>query len=178
MNAGIPTVALFASLLTLGVAATASAPPDAASAGGRTDGISDLEQARADYIENCGGCHGIEGSTAPAQVPELRGRVGYFMCTASARAYLLRLPNVAHNRLQDTERVADVMNYIVFHIGQDSAPRGTTPFTPQEVARERKLALTAASLIRERAREVENVVRACGAPANLSAMYASKPARR
>lgn len=175
MNASIPTFALFASLLALGVAAIASAPPDAVA---RNDGISDPEQARADYIENCGGCHGIEGSTAPAQVPELRGRVGYFMCTASARAYLLRLPNVAHNRLQDTERVADVMNYIVFHIGQDSAPRGTTPFTAQEVAKERKFALTAASLIRERAREVENVVRACGAPANLSAMYASKPARR
>jgi hypothetical protein len=100
------------------------------------------------------------------------------MCTASARAYLLRLPNVAHNRLQDTERVADVMNYVVFHIGGDSAPRGTAPFAAQEVAQERKFALTAASLIRERAREVENVVRACGAPADLSAMYVSKPAPR
>jgi cytochrome c553 len=36
--------------------------------------MEDPNQARVDYIENCGGCHGVNGSTVPAQLPELMGR--------------------------------------------------------------------------------------------------------
>ena len=54
--------------------------------------MGDPAQARLDYIENCGGCHGVNGDTVPAHLPELQGRVGWFMCTPEARAYLLRLP--------------------------------------------------------------------------------------
>src|SRR4051812_14550271 len=72
--------------------------------------IFDEVQARSDYVENCGGCHGIQGSSAPALVPELKNRVGYFMCDPAARAYLLRLPNVAHSRITDNAQLADLMN--------------------------------------------------------------------
>lgn len=138
-------------------------------------GISDPALARSDYIENCGGCHGVTGSSAPAQVPELQGRVGYFLCTPETRAYLLRLPNVAHSRITDNQQLADVMNYVVFVIGEGSAPSGRLPFTGDEVAHERLHALSSANLTRERARNVAIAVQQCHAPASLQQMY--DPAR-
>lgn len=131
----------------------------------------DPEQARADYIENCAGCHGVSGDTVPARLPELQGRVGWFMCTPEARAYLIRLPNVAHSRIEDNDRLADMMNYVVFVLGQRSAPAGTKPFTTAEVARERRFALSEQSLTAERLRLARQVIRVCRAPQSIKLLY-------
>lgn len=133
--------------------------------------ITDPEMARADYVEQCAGCHGVSGSTAPARLPELRGRVGWFMCTPSARAYLIRLPNVANSRIKDNQQLADMMNFVIFGLGGASTPQGTTPFTADEVARERQHPLSNTALTAERAREVNGAIRACGAPASLKLLY-------
>lgn len=133
--------------------------------------MEDPALARSDYLEQCAGCHGVNGSTAPAQLPELRGRVGWFMCTAEARAYLLRLPNVAQSRIKDDRELADMMNFVVFVLGEGSAPAGTKPFTAEEVARERRLALTTTALTVERARQADAVIRKCHAPASLRLLY-------
>lgn len=133
--------------------------------------IDDPGLARADYIEHCAGCHGVAGSTAPARLPELRGRVGWFMCTPEARAYLLRLPNVAQSRITDNAELANMMNFVVFVLGEDSAPPGTRPFTADEVARERRQALTTTALTVERARHADAVIRRCHAPASLRLLY-------
>ncbi|MFB0872831.1 MULTISPECIES: cytochrome C [unclassified Sphingobium] len=133
--------------------------------------ITDADMARADYVEQCAGCHGVQGSAAPAQLPELRGRVGWFLCTPDARAYLLRLPNVAHSRIKDNQQLADMMNYVVFGLGGASAPRDAAPFTADEVARERQHALSTTTLKAERARQVDAAIRQCGAPASLRLLY-------
>jgi hypothetical protein len=133
--------------------------------------MEDPELARSDYLEQCAGCHGVNGSTAPAQLPELRGRVGWFMCTPDARAYLLRLPNVAQSRIKDNRELANMMNFVVFVLGEGSAPAGTKPFTEAEVARERQLALTTTALTVERARQASAVIRKCHAPASLRLLY-------
>jgi len=136
----------------------------------------DPDQARIDYVENCGGCHGVAGDTVPAHLPELAGRVGWFMCTPEARAYLIRLPNVAHSRIQDNAELADMMNYVVFILGKGTAPVGTAPFTADEVARERKLALTNKNLTAERLRLANQLVRQCHAPVSIRQLYiAEKP---
>ena len=133
--------------------------------------MEDPELARSDYLEQCAGCHGVNGSTAPAQLPELRGRVGWFMCTPDARAYLLRLPNVAQSRIKDNRELANMMNFVVFVLGEGSAPAGTKPFTEAEVARERQLALTTTALTVERAHQASAVIRKCHAPASLRLLY-------
>lgn len=135
--------------------------------------ITDPAMARADYVEQCAGCHGVAGSAAPAQLPELRGRVGWFLCTPQARAYLIRLPNVALSRIKDNQQLADMMNFVVFGLGGSSVPQGSTPFTAEEVAHERRFALSAASLTAERARHVETAIRKCHAPASLREMFPS-----
>ena len=134
-------------------------------------GMTDPALARSDYIESCGGCHGVNGSTAPAEVPELRGRAGYFMCTPETRAYLLRLPNVAHSRIADNQRLAELMNYVVFVLGEGTVRAGSEPFTGEEVAHERKLALSSVNLTQERSRMIDIVMRECQAPESLKAMY-------
>ncbi|CAM8664387.1 cytochrome C [Sphingobium sp.] len=133
--------------------------------------IADPAMARADYVEQCAGCHGVAGSAAPARLPELRGRVGWFLCTPAARAYLIRLPNVAHSRIKDNQQLADMMNFVVFGLGGASAPPGTAPFTADEVARERLHPLSTTALKAERARHVDAAIRQCKAPASLRRLY-------
>ncbi|EGD59241.1 hypothetical protein Y88_1303 [Novosphingobium nitrogenifigens DSM 19370] len=133
--------------------------------------MSDPDQARIDYIEQCGGCHGVRGDTVPAHLPELEGRVGWFMCTPEARAYLIRLPNVAHSRIKDNAELADMMNYVVFVLGEGSAPAGTKPFTTEEVAHERQFALTNKNLTAERLRLTTDLVRKCRAPESIKQLY-------
>lgn len=136
--------------------------------------LSDPELARSDYVEHCAGCHGVQGLSAPAKLPELRGRVGYMMCTAETRAYLLRLPNIAKSRISDNQQLADLLNFMVFALGGDSVIAGTMPFTAGEVQHERRFALTAASLVAERKRHVETAIRRCGAPTTLRELYSGK----
>lgn len=109
--------------------------------------------------------------SAPAKLPQLRDRVGYFMCTPETRAYLIHLPNVAHSRITDNQQLADLVNFVVFGLGGDSTPADARPFSAGEVARERQFALSSASLKAERARHVEAAIRTCHAPASLRALY-------
>jgi len=136
--------------------------------------LSDPELAQSDYVEHCAGCHGVQGISAPAKLPELRGRVGYMMCTADTRAYLLRLPNIAKSRISDNQQLADMLNFMVFGLGGDSVIPGTQPFTAQEVAHERKFALTSASLVAERKRHADTAIRKCGAPAAFRNFYQAR----
>ena len=140
-----------------------------------TDALSDPDQARTDYVEHCAGCHGVQGKSAPAELPELRDRVGWFMCTPETRAYLLQLPNVAHSRILDNQELADMMNFVVFGLGGSSAPAGARPFTADEVGKERKLPLESVSLKAERARHVKAAIRKCRAPVSLRLMYEGEP---
>ena len=133
--------------------------------------MEDPELAQSDFIEQCAGCHGVRGSTVPAHLPEIKDRVGWFMCTPESRAYLLRLPNVAHSRLTDNHQLADLMNYVVFVLGGKSAPAGSKRFTAEEVAHERQFALTSVSLKAERLRLANVAIAKCRAPASLRLQY-------
>jgi mono/diheme cytochrome c family protein len=135
----------------------------------------EMDQAQSDYVENCGGCHGVKGDAAPADLPNLQGRVGWFMCTPEGRDYLTRLPNIARSRIADNAQLADLMNFMVFGLGGNSAPANARPFTADELAAGRPRAYTSVSLVQVRARLVEQLIRKCGAPASLRLMYAGQP---
>lgn len=162
---------LAAALAALGPGLAAKDDPRAMTIAQGLAAIGDPELARADYVEHCAGCHGVQGISAPAKLPELRGRVGYMMCTPDTRAYLLRLPNIAKSRLSDNQQLADMLNFMIFGIGGQSVLAGTRPFTATEVEYERKFALTSASLVKERKRHVETAIHECGAPATFRNFY-------
>ncbi len=151
---------------------TAALAPTATNAA--TPNVMTMSVAQSDYIENCGGCHGFDGDSEPADIPVLKGRVGYFMCTKEGRDYLIRLPNVAHSRIFDPQELADLMNFVVFALGAESVPKGARPFTAGEVASRRKNAMTTISLIQERARVVSDLPASCHAPATMGKYYPSQ----
>ena len=161
-------IGLPALLALAGVSARAAgdvpSPPAAAASSAMT-----LPQS--DYIEQCGGCHGIQGTSAPAAIPVLRERVGYFMCLPEGRSYLIRLPNVAHSRITDNAQLADLMNFVVFGLGKGSTPAKARPFAGDEVRRERQNAMNSVSLVKVRAGIVDKLIHKCGAPASLRYFY-------
>jgi len=133
--------------------------------------LPNLTTPQSDYVEHCSGCHGMQGNSAPAEIPVLRDRVGYFMCTKEGREYLIRLPNVAYSAISDNQQLADMMNFVVFGLGGSSAPRDARPFTAAEVARLRTRALATQSLIAVRAEVVGKMATRCAVPKSLNFFY-------
>lgn len=133
---------------------TGSAAPDG-------EALAARGRARSDYIEYCAGCHGVTGSSRPAKVPVLRGRVGYFLCLPQGREYLIRLPNVASAAVDDDAALAELMNYVVTEFGGTSSSLGSEPYTAGEVAAWRREPLTRTSLIRARSELVGKMRRQC-----------------
>jgi hypothetical protein len=131
-----------------------------------------LTTPQSDYVEHCSGCHGMQGNSAPAPIPVLRDRVGYFMCTREGRDYLIRLPNVAYSAIDDNQELADMMNFVVFGLGGASAPRTAKPFTAAEVARLRRDALATQSLIVARMKIVAALYSSdCAVPKSMKFFY-------
>ena len=133
--------------------------------------LPELTGPQSDYVEHCSGCHGMQGNSAPAEIPVLRDRVGYFMCTQQGREYLIRLPNVAYSAISDNQELADMMNFVVFGLGGNSAPKGTKAFTAVEVARLRTRALGTQSLIAARAAVVSRMLASCAVPKSMNFFY-------
>lgn len=128
-------------------------------------GVFSLAQSR--YLESCGGCHGLQGRSWDPDVPRLQGVVGGFMCSAEARDYVVRLPNVAFAK-QDNEALAKLLNFMMFTLGADSLPSGARPYTATEVAALRRQPLKNKDVIRLRG----EVLATCDSPAGGSASAA------
>lgn len=124
------------------------------------------------YLERCGGCHGIQGVSAPKLVPTLRGQAGAFLCTREGREYLVRLPSVASTPVDD-ESLAALVNFVAFDLGAGDSrfPR----FTAAEVHHLRQKPLTDETLTAHRRSVVEKVTRECGAPAGLRTYVGPPP---
>jgi len=135
-------------------------------AGLRSEPIELLSGPRGDYLLNCGGCHGFQGVSNAKLVPSLKDLVGYYLWIPEGRAYLPRLPNVAFSTLDD-QKLAAVLNYVVFEIGANSAPPGAKPYTAAEVARWRKQPLDEVALSAYRLQLVETLINKHQAPDEL-----------
>jgi mono/diheme cytochrome c family protein len=132
----------------------------------KSEPIERFSGAQGDYILNCGGCHGLRGVSNAKLVPSLKDLVGYYLRTPEGRAYLPRLPNVAFSTLSD-QKLAAVLNYMVFEIGGNSAPAGAKPYDAGEVGRWRKQPLNEVVLSQYRLQLVETLISQHGAPADL-----------
>tara|TARA_R110002110_G_scaffold157570_1_gene354489 strand:+ start:38112 stop:38537 length:426 start_codon:yes stop_codon:yes gene_type:complete len=89
-----------------------------------------------DYQMNCQGCHTPDGSGS-GSVPAMKGHVGVFLQSEAGREYLVRVPGSATSALSD-ERLAAVLNWIVYEFAGDSLQSPFTPFTAAEVGPLRK----------------------------------------
>jgi mono/diheme cytochrome c family protein len=139
----------------------------------KSEPVKSLSLVQGDYLLNCGGCHGFHGVSNAKLVPSLKDLVGYYLRTPEGRAYLPRLPNVAFSTLSD-QKLAAVLNYVVFEIGGESAPVGAKPYDAGEVGRWRKQPLNEVVLSQYRVRLVENLISQHQASAELR-VYGEDP---
>lgn len=64
------------------------------------------------YVLRCAGCHGMDGTGAEkAGIPPFPGLVDAFFADPQGRLYLMHVPGVVSNGLNDRE-IAQVMNYV------------------------------------------------------------------
>jgi len=128
--------------------------------------VTQLTEVAATYLERCGGCHGIQGRSAPGEVPSLRGQVGYFLCDPEGREYVVRLPSVALSPLDDRE-LAELVNFVVFDLGGARDDGQAKRYTAMEVRQLRQRPLNDVSLAGFRAALVDRLIARCGAPETL-----------
>jgi hypothetical protein len=74
--------------------------------------------------------------------------------------------------------LADMMNFVVFGLGDPQAARSSTPYTQSEVSALRKDPLTDTGLARYRADIIAELIERCGAPRSLLTGYTDNPLAR
>ncbi|HEY8494034.1 MAG TPA: hypothetical protein VIN04_09080 [Myxococcota bacterium] len=98
-------------------------------AAGGAAGARTLAGPELDYVLQCMGCHLEDGSGAPGHgVPSLVG-VGRFLRAPGGRAYLVRVPGVAHAPLDDAA-LAALLNWMLARFDPETA--GAPDFVPYE----------------------------------------------
>lgn len=132
-----------------------SLPPDAVARAQGTTVISIVDEAQ-DFARNCAGCHGHTGVSVP-QVPALKDRVGYFLHTPEGRRFVVEVPGVATNVL-DNARLAAVLNWMLRTYSRDQLPADFRPYTADEVGELRRKPLS--KVIPARTAVVNGLVRA------------------
>jgi mono/diheme cytochrome c family protein len=149
-------VALLAALLQISAAAADVPGPNAAAA------IPAINHTVSNYLQSCGGCHGIQGRSAVGLVPQLRDRVGWFLCTPEGRQFIVQLPDVAFAGVSDQE-LADVLNFMMFDLGGASTPKSAKPYSAEEVKQLRENTPLRTGLRARRQAVVAELVKSCGA---------------
>ena len=149
-------LALLAPVLQLSSAAADIPPPDSTAA------IPEINHTVSNYLQSCGGCHGIQGRSAAGLVPQLRDRVGWFMCTPEGREYIVELPDVAFAGISDQE-LADVLNFMMFDLGGASTPKSAKPYSAAEVKQLRENSPLRTGVHARRQAVVSTLVKTCGA---------------
>ena len=101
----------------------------------------DAARARQDWVLNCMGCHTADGSGIPGKVPALRNSLGHFVSMPEGRQFVMRVPGAANSALNDAE-LANVLNWLLATMNEQSRPASFKPYTAEEIAAHRRPALT------------------------------------
>ncbi|SAK68129.1 cytochrome c, class I [Caballeronia temeraria] len=101
----------------------------------------DAARARQDWVLNCMGCHTANGSGIPGKVPALRNSLGHFVSLPEGRQFVMRVPGAANSALNDAE-LANVLNWLLRTMNEQSRPASFKPYTAEEIAAHRRPALT------------------------------------
>jgi mono/diheme cytochrome c family protein len=107
----------------------------------------DAARARHDWVLNCMGCHTADGSGIPGKVPPLRDSLGHFVSLPEGRQFVMRVPGAANSALTDAE-LANVLNWLLATMNEQSRPASFKPYTADEIAAHRRPALTDVARIR------------------------------
>ena len=124
-----PRAVLAATLAALGMAAASQAQ------------AYDAARAHQDWVLNCMGCHTANGMGIPGKVPPLRESLGHFVSMPEGRQFVMRVPGASNSALGDAE-LANVLNWVLATMNEGSRPASFKPYTAEEIAANRRPALT------------------------------------
>jgi mono/diheme cytochrome c family protein len=94
--------------------------------------------AAVDYMLHCSGCHGMDGSGAPAQgIPDFRNQIGHFERLPEGRAFLMQVPGLLTAGLPDDRRAA-VATWLVRTFAGPSLAPDFQPYTAAEARQYRE----------------------------------------
>lgn len=107
--------------------------PLAAASPSQLLGVNNANRAQTNYMLNCQGCHGQQGSASlDGAVPALRNYVGNFLHVPGGRAFLVQVPGSANAAISDAA-LAELLNWILQTQSSTELPTDFTPFTQPEV---------------------------------------------
>jgi len=96
-------------------------------------GVENSARARVNYMLNCQGCHGAEGTgTHDGAVPTMKDFVGRFLTVEDGREFLVRVPGSANAALGDAA-LAELLNWMLPQISPAQMPPDFQPYTAAEV---------------------------------------------
>ena len=112
-------------------------------------GVENPNRAKFNYMLNCQGCHGPNGSgTKDGSVAEMQNYVGYFAGVEGGREFLVQVPGSANADLTDTA-LAEVLNWMLYTLSPQQLPADFEPYTTAEIERLRDKAIENVEPIRE-----------------------------
>ncbi|CAG4904279.1 c-type cytochrome [Paraburkholderia saeva] len=128
-----PLLIVLRAACVLGVALSLPAHAD--------DGAYDAVAAKQAWTLNCMGCHTPDAHAIRGKVPALSDSLGHFVRLKEGREFVMRVPGASNSALTDAE-LANVLNWLIDTKNAKSRPADFKPFTAQEIASNRRPALT------------------------------------
>jgi hypothetical protein len=95
---------------------------------------------RTDYLLYCRGCHLVNGSGVPPEVPTLVNDIGKIVAIPGGREYIIRVPGVSQTAMNNDELSA-VLNWVLAEFNADTTPENFAPYTSEEVGAARQKVL-------------------------------------
>jgi len=92
---------------------------------------------RTHFLLYCSGCHGVDGASAPPNVPTLRNEIGRIVAFPEGRNYIVRVPGASQAPLTDAQ-LTEVMNWVLQEFNRDTLPQDFQPLTAEEVTEARR----------------------------------------
>jgi len=107
------------------------------------------------YMLHCQGCHLADGSGHEPGVPSIVDRLGSMLEVPGGRAFLVQVPGTAQAPLNDAD-VAALLNWVLYQFNVDSLPANFEPYTAEEIAEFRLVAVSDIAAERRRILSVLN----------------------
>jgi len=111
--------------------------------------VASVADPKTDYVLNCQGCHGPDGSGAIGAVPSFRGSLAKFLRVPGGREYLVHVPGTSQSELSDA-RTAVLLNWMLHEFSSDELRSDFVPYDEAEVSRIRRPPLTDVITVRRR----------------------------
>jgi hypothetical protein len=99
-------------------------------------GVENPQRAKINWMLNCQECHKPDARGSENGAPNMAGQVSKFLSVEGGRAFLVRVPGVAHAPLEDAQ-LAELLNWSLYEFDPAHLPDAFVPYSAEEIATHR-----------------------------------------